>query len=252
MAGAEARKVTPQAFVQEALRFKARIVTSTYNEPLITSEWAMAIFKEARKHGLGTSYVSNGNATNEVLDYIQPFTDLYKIDLKTFQDRNYRQLGGTLEAVLDTVKGVYKRGIWLEIVTLVVPTFNDSDDELRQIAEFLVDVSPNIPWHVTAFHKDYKMTDPVNTPPTTLVRAADIGKEAGLNFVYAGNTPGMVESYEDTVCPNCNTTLIRRWGFSIREYSLTEDKKCPECTQSIPGIWERPSKREYDYPIVVS
>jgi pyruvate formate lyase activating enzyme len=215
----------------------ARIVTSTYNEPLITSEWAVAVFREARAAGLVCSYVSNGNGTPEVLDYIQPWVSLYKVDLKSFRDRHYRELGGTLERVLWTIRSLHERGIWVEIVTLLVPGFNDSAEELTDIARFLVSVSPDIPWHVTAFHKDYKMTDPANTTAAMLVRAAHIGRESGLRFVYAGNLPGRVGDLEHTACPACGDRVITRSGYLIEEYRLTPDGACPHCATVIPGRW---------------
>src|SRR6185503_1963139 len=132
------REAQPEDLVRVALREGARIMTSTYNEPLITSEWAVAVFREARKAGLVCSYVSNGNGTPEVLEYIRPWVSLYKVDLKSFRDRHYRELGGTLERVLWTIRALHAMGIWLEIVTLVIPTFNDSDEELTDIARFLV------------------------------------------------------------------------------------------------------------------
>jgi len=121
-------------------------------------------------------------------------------------------------------------------VTLVVPGLNDSDDELREAADFLVSVSPDIPWHVTAFHRDYKMTDAENTRPETLLRAAGIGKEAGVRYVYAGNLPGMVRSLENTYCHNCNELLVERVGFQVRQYRI-EGGRCPSCSAAIPGIW---------------
>src|SRR5207253_1557032 len=132
--------VEPQDLIRLAKRHGAKVITSTYNEPLITSEWAVEIFKEAKKEGLVCSYVSNGNGTPEVLDYISPYVTLYKVDLKGFHDRHYRDLGGTLQPVLETIKGLKQRGIWVEVVTLVIPEFNDSDEELTGIAEFLAGV----------------------------------------------------------------------------------------------------------------
>src|SRR5438309_1569209 len=182
--------LTPEEFAAMAIRHGAAIVTSTYNEPLITSEWAVELFKVARRHRLVTSYVSNGNGTPEVLEYIRPWVDLYKVDLKGFDDKHYRKLRGVLGTVLETIQRLHRLGFWLEVVTLVVPGFNDTDAELRDIARFLVSVSPDIPWHVTAFHPDYKMSDRDGTPARTLIRAAEIGLAAGLRFVYAGNLPG--------------------------------------------------------------
>jgi pyruvate formate lyase activating enzyme len=231
------RDVDPEKMVEIARRYGARLVVSSYNEPLITSEWAVSIFKQAKPAGFVTGYVSNGNATPQVLDYIRPWTDLYKIDLKGFDDRNYRKLGGVLQNVLDTIKMVHERGFWMEIVTLLVQGFNDSLDEIKAMADFIAGVSPDIPWHVTAFHPDYKMTDPGATQVETLMRAAEIGYEAGLNFVYAGNLPGRVGKNENTFCPNCKATLIERYGFRILKNRI-EAGACPQCSARIPGRWE--------------
>jgi pyruvate formate lyase activating enzyme len=231
------RDVTPEQLVEAARRYQARLVVSSYNEPLITSEWAVEVFKQAKPEGFVCGYVSNGNATPEVLDYIRPWTELYKIDLKGFNDRNYRKLGGLLENVLNTIKLVYERGFWLEVVTLIIPAFNDSDDELKAAADFIAGVSPDIPWHVTAFHQDYKMTAPDNTSVETLIRAAEIGYGAGLKFVYAGNLPGRVGRYENTYCPDCKAMLIERYGFRILKNRI-RDGACPDCHAKIPGRWD--------------
>ena len=229
-------KMSPDKFVELALQRGAKIVTSTYNEPLITSEWAVEIFSLAKKAGLVTSYVSNGNATSEVLNFIQPHIDLYKIDLKGFRQKSYSQLGGVLKNVLDTIRMVHERKIWLEVVTLVIPEFNDSDSELREIAEFLASVSRDIPWHVTAFHRDYKMTDRENTDSLTLLRAREIGLAAGLHYVYAGNRPGDVAGSENTYCPSCKTTLVERWGFRILSNKIVNGE-CFNCHTQIAGRW---------------
>ena len=236
-AGVNPMRVAPEQMVGLAKRYGAKLVGSSYNEPLITTEWAVEVFQLAKQAGLKTCYISNGNATREVLEYLRPWCDGYKIDLKSMSDKNYRQLGGVLEHVLDTIKMVYEMGFWLEVVTLIVPGWNDSDEELRKAAEFLASISPDIPWHVTAFHKDYKMTDPDNTPPETLTRAARIGQAAGLRYVYAGNLPGMVGPYEDTFCPTCQLPLIERWGFKILKYRISPGGLCPSCRTKIPGIW---------------
>ena len=236
VAGAPPRNISPEEFVSLARQYKAKIVTSTYNEPLITSEWGVDIFKVARRYGLVTSYVSNGNGTPEVLDYLRPWVDLYKVDLKGFNDRNYRKLGGVLKNTLDTIKMLHEQHFWLEIVTLIVPGFNDSDAEFKDIADFLVSISPDIPWHVTAFHQDYKMTNPDNTSVSTLIRAAEIGYHAGLRYVYAGNLPGRVERYENTYCPNCSELLVERWGFKVLR-NRVRDGGCPKCKTTIPGVW---------------
>jgi len=228
---------SPERLVREALRQGAKAVVSTYNEPLITSEWAVAVFKEARAAGLLTAFVSNGNGTPQVLEYLRPWIDLYKVDLKSFDDRHYHQLGGRLQPILDTIRRLHEMGFWLEIVTLLIQGFNDSDDELQRLAGFLAGVSCDIPWHVTAFHKDYKMTDPENTSPGTLMRAAEIGRKAGLRYVYAGNLPGRVGDLENTRCPNCRQLLIERYGYLITGYHLTPNGCCPACGQAVPGRW---------------
>ncbi|HXH24063.1 MAG TPA: AmmeMemoRadiSam system radical SAM enzyme [Vicinamibacterales bacterium] len=233
------RAATPESLVEEALAEGARILVSTYNEPLITVEWAVAIFQEARKRGLVTGFVSNGNGTPRVLEYLRPHIDLYKVDLKSFDDRRYRELGGRLQPILDTIRWLHAAGVWVEIVTLLVPGFNDSEAELRALTGFLADVSPDIPWHVTAFHPDYKMTDTPNTTAPMLMRAARIGRDAGLRYVYAGNLPGQVGDLEHTFCAGCGTRLIARYGYLIREYHLTEDGACPACARPVPGRWSR-------------
>lgn len=230
-------EASPGALVRDALRQGAKVLVSTYNEPLITAEWAVAVFKEAKSAGLITGFVSNGNGTPQVLEYIAPWVDLYKVDLKSFSDRQYHELGGRISPILETIRALHKMGLWLEIVTLLIPGFNDSDQELRELASFVAGVSPDIPWHVTAFHKDYKMSDPENTQPRDLVRAAKIGREAGLRYIYAGNLPGMVGEFEDTRCHNCDQILIRRSGYFVQDYRLTSDGCCPACGSPVPGRW---------------
>jgi pyruvate formate lyase activating enzyme len=231
--------VDPKLLVHDALSQGAKVIVSTYNEPLITSEWAVAVFREARRAGLITGFVSNGNGTPQVLEFLRPWVDLYKVDLKSFDDRHYRQLGGRLQPILDTIRTLHGLGIWLEIVTLLIPGFNDSDVELRNLTEFLAGISPDIPWHVTAFHQDYKMTSPSDTRPQDLMRAAKIGRDAGLRFVYAGNLPGQVQDLEDTRCQRCGQLLIERDGYRIRNYRITPDGACPACHVSVPGRWSK-------------
>jgi pyruvate formate lyase activating enzyme len=230
-------ETTPSALVADALRLEARVVVSTYNEPLITSEWGVAIFREARAAGLMTAYVSNGNGTPRVLEYLRPWIDLYKVDLKSFDDRHYRQLGGRLQPILETIRALHQMGIWMEIVTLLIPGFNDAPDEIERLTAFLADVSPDIPWHVTAFHKDYRMQDPQNTTPEMLMAAADTGRRNGLRYVYAGNLPGRVGDLEHTRCHACRGLLVERYGYLVRRYRLTADGRCPDCGTAIPGRW---------------
>ena len=228
---------TPGGLVADALRLGARVIVSTYNEPLITSEWAVAVFKEAKAAGLITGYVSNGNGTPEVLEYLRPWVDLYKVDLKSFDDRRYRQLGGRLDPILDTIRRLHAMDFWVEIVTLLVPGFNDGRDELQRLTSFIAGVSPDIPWHVTAFRGDYKMTEPGDTTAGMLLEAAAIGRSAGLRYVYAGNLPGQVGDLEDTRCAACGDTLVSRTGYHIRQYRITPDGACPSCGSAVPGRW---------------
>jgi pyruvate formate lyase activating enzyme len=230
-------RITPREIVQAARDTGAASVVSTYNEPLITSEWAVAVFREARAAGLVTGFVSNGNATPQVLEYLRPWVDLYKVDLKSFDDRHYHELGGRLGPILESIRQIHQMGFWLEIVTLVVPGFNDSDAELTAIAEFVAGISPDIPWHVTAFHEDYKMFGQGNTGAVLLQRAAGIGQAAGLHYVYAGNLPAQLHKLEDTHCPRCSAVVIERVGFRVVRNRLTEVGNCPDCAAPIPGVW---------------
>jgi len=230
------RDMAAPTIAELAIESGAPTVVSTYNEPLITSEWGVAVFRDAKARGLSTGYVSNGNGTPQVLDYIRPWTDFYKVDLKSMDDKHYRQLGGVLANVLDTIAGIHDRGIWLEVLTLVIPEFNDSEEELGRAAGFVASLSRDIPWHVTAFHPDYKMTDRGATPVETLLKAATIGRKAGLNYVYAGNLPGRVGEWENTRCPGCGLAVIERRGFRVERNRLVGGA-CPRCQTPIPGRW---------------
>lgn len=229
--------VSPEKLIELAVSNTTPVIVSTYNEPLITADWAVEIFKLARAEGIRCGFISNGNGTPQVLEFIRPYVDLYKVDLKSFRDISYRQLGGVLQNVLATIRMLKRMDFWVEIVTLVIPGFNDSDEELRQMAEFIAGVSSDIPWHVTAFHPDYKMTDPPRTPVETLLRACEIAKTAGLHHVYPGNIPGAFGMRENTYCPSCGELLIRRRGFVVEENRMV-GAKCPRCETSIPGVWE--------------
>jgi len=235
-AGSAIQAVTAEDVVDLAEAYGARTVTSTYNEPLITSEWAAAIFQAAKKRGLRTSYVSNGNGTPGVIEYLRPLTDFYKVDLKSFQDKNYRKLGGQLSTVLDTIRLLKKKGFWVEIVTLVVPGLNDSPGELRDIARFLASVDREMPWHITAFHEDYKMRGMGHTRLATLRQAGEIGKEEGLAFVYLGNLPGSAPEWENTYCPACHDLLVERVGFRVLQNRIPGGA-CPSCRRAVPGCW---------------
>jgi pyruvate formate lyase activating enzyme len=230
------REITPEQLVQRARESGADAVVSTYNEPLITAEWSAEVFRCAKTEGMLTGFVSNGNATPEVLAYLRPWLDLYKVDLKGFDDRHYRELGGRLEPVLESIRAIHSMGFWMEVVTLVVPGFNHSDEELGNIAEFLASVSADIPWHVTAFHPDYRNTSQA-TPAETLLRAARIGRAAGLRHVYAGNASGRVGEWENTVCAKCGRVLVERRGYRILRDELSGRGMCGGCGAQVAGVW---------------
>jgi pyruvate formate lyase activating enzyme len=200
----------------------------------------MQVFEPARSRGFLTGFVSNGNATAEALDFIRPLTDCYKIDLKTMNDRHYRQLGGVLDHVLDAIGLVYERGIWLEVLTLIIPGFSDNPDELRAAARYIAGIDRNIPWHVTAFHEDYKFWGMGNTTADMLVRACEIGAEEDLNFIYAGNSPGRVGRWEHTWCPSCHALLVERLGYHILSNRIGTGGACPDCGARVPGIFANP------------
>jgi len=243
----EFRPVTPREIVRRALAAGAESVVSTYNEPLITSEWAVAVFEEAHRAGLLTGFVSNGNATPEALRYLRPHLDLFKVDLKSFSDRRYHELGGRLKPILESIALIHEMGFWMEVVTLVVPGFNDSSEELGSIARFLAGISRDIPWHVIAFHPDYKMREARATPIETLRRAVAMGREAGLHFVYLGN----VSDRADTRCAACGAPLVERCGMRVLMNRVVEPGHCPDCGSAVPGVWTMAPRRREDLTGVV-
>ena len=237
------RDIEPDELVSLAVSRGTPVMVSTYNEPLITAEWAVEVFTGAKAAGLTCGFVSNGNATTEVLEYIRPYVDLYKVDLKGFRNAHYQRLGGLLSSVTDTIKRAHTMGFWVEVVTLLIPGFNDDPRELRDLTHFLASVSPDLPWHVTAFHADYKF-DGRDTTPEDLVKAASIGREEGLRYVYAGNLPGRVGGLEDTRCPSCGGTVVGREGYRIVSCTIADDGTCPSCGTKVAGYWRRPSVPE--------
>lgn len=229
-------KISAAGLAGAAASAGARLLISTYNEPLITAEWAAAVFAEGKKLGLRAGFVSNGYATPEAAALLRPVMDLWKVDLKTFSKASYSKVcGARLDRVLDGIGLIKAAGFWLEVVTLLIPGFNDSDGEIGEMAGFLAGLSPEIPWHLTAFHPDYKMTDAEPTPPETLYRARGIALEKGLRFVYCGNIPGA--RGQDTACPACGRTVIKREGFAVKENLLGPGGACP-CGRRLPGVWD--------------
>ena len=235
--------VSAEALAQAAQDLGAAVVVSSYNEPLITADWAVEVFAAACDRGLHCGFVSNGNATPEVLRFLRPFCSLYKVDLKGFTDKAYRELGGKLHTVLATIEELKRLEFWVEIVTLLVPGFNDSAAELTAMARFLAGIDRDMPWHITAFRPDYRMTDRDRTPVRSLLRAYDIGRECGLRYVYPGNAAGRVGDREHTHCPDCDAINIRRRGFFVLENRM-RDGHCFSCGTAIPGVWESAPPRK--------
>ena len=227
-------KFSPEDIVKTAKKNGCRSISYTYTEPTIFFEYALDTAKLAKAAGLYNNFVTNGYMTAEALEAFHPNLDAANVDLKAFKDDTYKKVCGShLEPVLDSIKLMRKLKIWVEVTTLVVPDLNDGEDELRDIARFLAGVDPDIPWHLSRFHPDFKYTEARPTPVETLRKAADIGKKEGLRFVYIGNVPG---EGEDTICPNCGRILIRRHGFGMGENAL-KDSHCPFCRKDIPGLF---------------
>jgi pyruvate formate lyase activating enzyme len=226
--------VSPEAIVEAAVRYGCKSISYTYTEPTIFFEFAYDCAKLAHEKGIKNVFVSNGYTSPEATRVIAPYLDGNNIDLKGDNEHYKKICGARLEPVQETIKLMKELGVWVEVTTLVIPDHNDSEEDLRNIAEFIKSVDPFIPWHVTQFYPTYKLTDKPRTPIKTLRRAREIGFEVGLNYVYEGNVPG--EGGENTYCHNCKKLLIRRFGFSIIENKI-KDGRCSECGVDIRGVW---------------
>lgn len=226
---------TPEAVVAKALATGCRSIAYTYTEPTIFFEFAYDTARLAREAGLLNIFVTNGYITKEALTTIAPCLDAANIDLKGFTDTFYRDyVHGRLSEVLDSIIEYRKQGIWIELTTLIIPGLNDAENELKGIASFIVEsLGADTPWHVTQFYPTYRLTDRPRTPVETLRRARDIGKAAGLRYVYEGNVPG--EGGENTWCPTCTAMLIERYGYLIEKNTLNRGA-CPDCGTVIAGI----------------
>ncbi len=223
---------SPQDIVTEALSNGCSSIAYTYTEPTIFFEYAFETAKIAQEKGLRNIFVTNGYMTEECITMVKPYLDAANVDIKFFKDSSYKKnCAGSLQPVLDSVKLMKELGIWVEITTLIIPGENDSSEELSSIARFIAGIDKGMPWHISRFHPDYKFNKHAVTPEGTLKEAYSIGVEAGLDFVYAGN----VDVWgNDTICPACKKTLIRREYFNILEYNIKENK-CIYCRKSIPG-----------------
>ncbi len=227
----------PRDLVAAAKRTGARLTAATYGEPVVFWEYVRDVAAAANAAGLKPTVVSNGFIKEEALREVAPSLAAIKIDLKSFREKFYEeQIRGKLEPVLKTLQVIRELGVWLEIVVLLVPTLNDSAEEIRDLSQWVhKKLGPDVPVHFTRFHPTYRLTDLPPTPVATLERSWDIGREAGLNYVYLGNVPG--HPGENTVCPGCGEILIRRVGFRVITNDLVKGA-CPKCKRKIPGVWE--------------
>ena len=227
--------VSPEEIVLAAKLSNCESIAYTYSEPTIFFEYAYDIAKLASKEGIKNVFVTNGYITPEALKEISPYLDAANIDLKSFSDEFYRKIcGARLKPVLDSIRLYKSLGIWTEITTLIIPSLNDSEEELRKIAEFIKEMGEETPWHITQFHPTYKLIDLTRTPVTILRKAREIGLEAGLKYVYEGNVPG--EDGENTYCPNCGKLLIHRFGYHIKENKI-KNSACTYCGAEIDGVY---------------
>jgi len=229
-------ETSPDHLASAARHYGCKSIAYTYTEPTIFFEYAYDTAVIADKWNIKSIYVTNGYMTEEMLDAFGPYLHAANVDLKAFNNEFYRKTcGARLQPVLDAIKAMKKRGIWVEITTLVVPGLNDSEEELCDLAEFIAqEVGVDTPWHVSRFHPDYKMRDAHATPLSTLHRARDIGLQAGLRYIYEGNVPGA--EGENTYCYNCHNLLVRRYGFGVLENLILAESKCPYCEAIIDGV----------------
>ncbi|MCW4033675.1 MAG: AmmeMemoRadiSam system radical SAM enzyme [Candidatus Bathyarchaeota archaeon] len=224
----------PEDVISSAKKYDCLSISYTYTEPTIFFEYAFDTSIIAHEKNIKNVFVTNGYITEEALVKISPFLDGVNIDLKSMSDKFYREIcGAELQHVLDSIK-LYKRlGIWIEITTLIIPSKNDSEKELNEIADFISDIGKEIPWHVSQFYPTYKMNDLPRTPTTTLKKARTIGYDAGLKYVYTGNIPG--DEGESTYCYNCGEILIKRYGFQLATIKI-KNGKCFRCNTKIDGV----------------
>jgi pyruvate formate lyase activating enzyme len=226
----------PERLVAAARQSGARLTAATYGEPVVFWEYVRDVAIAANAAGIKPTVVSNGFIQEQALRDVLPLLAAVKIDLKSFSDRFYReQVRGRLEPVLKSLEVVREAGVWLEIVVLLIPTLNDSEGELRELTRWVrTKLGPDVPLHLTRFHPTYRLTDLPPTPVATLERAWEIGREAGLHYVYLGNVPG--HPGESTVCPGCGEVVIRRVGFRVIANALRAGG-CAGCGRAIPGVW---------------
>ncbi|MCF6265776.1 MAG: AmmeMemoRadiSam system radical SAM enzyme [Desulfuromusa sp.] len=232
------QKLPPERIVELAIENGCQSIAYTYNEPIIFFEYTFDTAKLAHEKGLKNIYVTSGYETHKAIDLLAPYIDGMNIDIKAFTDKFYKEIcGARLKPVLEAVKYAHKKGIWLEVTTLLIPGKNDSDEEIRNIAKFIAELDPSIPWHLSAFYPTYKMLDVPPTPGSTLRRAYKIGREEGLKYLYVGNIDD--DDHTSTYCPKCGKRVIDRRG-RIGQYvtnELDENGTCPHCDSELEGVW---------------
>ncbi len=232
----EGSEVSPSKIVSLTKQNQCQSISYTYTEPTIYFEYAFEIARQAHQGGIKNIFVTNGYMTEEALKTIQPYLDAANVDLKSFREEFYKEVcGAKLKPVLENLKQMRQMGIWVEITTLIIPTLNDSDQEFEEIAQFIVSLGPEVPWHISAFYPTYKMLNLPRTPASVLHRAREIGIKTGLRYVYCGNIPG--EEGEDTFCPHCGRSLIERVGFRVAKNDVVNGA-CRHCHKKIDGIWD--------------
>jgi pyruvate formate lyase activating enzyme len=228
-------EATPEQIVKNAKDSGCKSIAYTYTEPTIFFEYSYDTAQLAHEAGLKNVYVSNGYMTDEMLDMIGPYLDAVNIDLKAFKEETYKRLiGARLKPVLDSLKKIKQLGIWLEVTSLIIPEINDDPEEIRSMANFIAkELGVNVPWHLSRFFPAYKMNEAKITPLTTLQKAKNIGREAGLKYIYVGNVAGIDDM--NTICPLCGYMLIERSGFGVRRNNI-KDGHCPRCQMEIAGV----------------
>ena len=231
----QGQDVPPETVVQAALEHRCRTIAYTYTEPAVFWDYAYDTAKLVHEKGIQNIFVTNGYLSEASLEEISPYLDGANVDLKSFKETTYKEVcGARLQPVLDTIRRMKTLGIWVEVTTLLIPQLNDSEGELKEIAGFIRDVDPGIPWHISRFYPTYRMLDRPATKVDALQKARRIGLDTGLRYVYTGNVPG--EEGESTFCYGCGARLIHRWGFQVMGNRLV-DGKCPECGTGIDGVW---------------
>jgi pyruvate formate lyase activating enzyme len=228
-------EVTPQEMITAVLDSHCRSISYTYTEPTIFLEYARDIAVLAGAQGIKNVFVSNGYMTREALESIHPHLHAANVDLKAFSEEFYKnQCKAKLAPVLESLKIMKRMGVWVEVTTLIIPTLNDSREELQELARFIAEeLGPETPWHISRFHPTYRLTDLPITPVKTLQQAWEIGKAQGLRYVYTGNVPG--DQGEKTFCYHCGQLLLDRYGFSILKNNLQKGT-CPRCQTPMDGV----------------